>query len=231
MALWVTKCTASHTHTNLYGNDNSHCHPSNKQAVLSTVTHGARSLCDEDSLQAELVFLRDVFKQNAYNEQQLHRALNGPSAFRSTGRTQISRLPALVGTIFNRNRRVLARRNIKSVGFLHIKLSSLLRPVKERLRLRTPSVYRSPCACGRVYLGQTGRSVDIRLKEHHRHILLKHPEKSAAAEHNIEQGHRIQFHSASILATKTIYGPHCQGGHWDWTPLLQYQEKWLLLSQ
>jgi hypothetical protein len=37
-------------HTNLYLNAKSHHHPSNKQAVLSTLRHRARALCDEDSL-------------------------------------------------------------------------------------------------------------------------------------------------------------------------------------
>jgi hypothetical protein len=54
------------THTNLYLNAKSHHHPFNKQAVLSTQIHKTRALCDEDSLQAELVFLKDVFKQNGY---------------------------------------------------------------------------------------------------------------------------------------------------------------------
>jgi hypothetical protein len=56
------------THTNLYLNAKSHHHPSNEQAVLSTLIHRARALCDEDILQAELVFLRDIFKQNDYND-------------------------------------------------------------------------------------------------------------------------------------------------------------------
>jgi hypothetical protein len=86
-----------------------------------------------------------------------------------------------------------------------MKLSSLLRPVKDYLRLRTPGVYRIPCECGRVYIGQTGRSVDVRLKEHQWHIRLEHLDKSAVAEHSIDQGHRIQFHNASLLATKTRY--------------------------
>jgi hypothetical protein len=38
------------THTNLYLNAKSHHHPSNKQAVLSTLIHKDRALCDEDSL-------------------------------------------------------------------------------------------------------------------------------------------------------------------------------------
>jgi hypothetical protein len=55
------------------------------------------------------------------------------------------------------------------------------------------------------YIEQTGRSVDIRLKEHQRHIRLEHPDKSAIAQHSIDQGYHIQFHNASILATKTRY--------------------------
>jgi hypothetical protein len=86
-----------------------------------------------------------------------------------------------------------------------MKLSSLLRPVKDHLGLRTPDVYRIPYECGRVYIGQTGRSVDIRFKEHQRNMRLKHSDKSAVAEHTIDPGHRIQFHNSPILSTKTRY--------------------------
>jgi hypothetical protein len=54
-------------------------------------------------------------------------------------------------------------------------------------------------------LGRRAVPVDIRLKEHQRHIRLDHPDKSAVAEHSIDQGHHIQFHNAFILATKTRY--------------------------
>jgi hypothetical protein len=84
-------------------------------------------------------------------------------------------------------------------------LSSLLRLVKDHLGLSTPGVYRIPSECSRVYIGQAGHSVDIRLKEHQRHIRLEHPDKSAVAEHSIDQGHRIQSHNSSILTTKTRY--------------------------
>jgi hypothetical protein len=110
-----------------------------------------------------------------------------------------------LGTTLAVTRRVLARHNIKSVGLPNMKLSSLLRPVKDRLGLRTPGVYRIPCECVRVYTGQTGNSMDIRLKAHQRHIRLELQDKSAVTEHNIDQGQRIQFHNSSILATKTRY--------------------------
>jgi hypothetical protein len=194
------------THTNLYHNAKSHHRPSNKQAVLSTLIHRARALCDEDSLQAVLMFLKGIFRENGYNDRQIHRALN-----RRLHLPQLDNEPhsatflPFVGTVFNRISRVPARHNIKFVGLPHMKLSILLRPVKDHLEIGIPGFYRISCECGRVYIGQTGRSVDIRLKQHQWHIRLEHPDKSAIAEHSIDQGHDIQFHNSSILTTKTRY--------------------------
>jgi hypothetical protein len=133
------------THINLYLNTKYHHHPSNKQVVLSTLINRARALCDEDNLQAELVLLRDIFKQNGYNDWQIHRALNRRPHLPQPANepNSVAFLP-FVRTIFNRINRVLAQHNIKSVGLPHIKLSSLLHPVKYHLGLRTPGVYRIP---------------------------------------------------------------------------------------
>jgi hypothetical protein len=57
------------THANHHLNAKSHHRPSNTQAVLSTLGHRARALCDDDSLQAKLGFFRDVSKQNGYNKE------------------------------------------------------------------------------------------------------------------------------------------------------------------
>jgi hypothetical protein len=142
------------THTNLYLNAKSHHHPSNKQAVLSTLIHRARALCDEDSLKAGLLFLKDVFRENGYNDRQIQRALNRrPHLPQPDNEPHSVAFLPFVGTVFNRISRVLARHNIKSVGLPHMKLSSLLRPVKDYLGLRTPGVCRIPCECGRVYIG------------------------------------------------------------------------------
>jgi hypothetical protein len=46
------------------------------------------------------------------------------------------------------------------------------------------------------------------------------------AEHSVDLGHRIQFHNASIIATKTRYGDH-----WDWAPPQQYEQRGGFLSQ
>jgi hypothetical protein len=151
------------------------------------------------------VFLKDAFEQNSYNDRQIHRALNrDPYVGQPENEPNSVTFLPFVGTIFKHISRVLARQNIKTVGLHYMKLSSLLRPVKDHLGLRKPGLYKSPCKCGRVYIGQIGRSVDIRLKEQQCHIQLEHPDKSAIAEHSINQGHTL-FHDASILNTSARY--------------------------
>jgi hypothetical protein len=92
------------THTNLYLNTGSHHHhhPANKQAVLFTLVHRARVLCKQDNLHAELVFLRDIFRQNGYNNQQVNRVLNHhPNISQPNDNPDpVASLP-YVGTIFN----------------------------------------------------------------------------------------------------------------------------------
>jgi hypothetical protein len=94
-----------------------------------------------------------------------------------------------------------------------MKLSSLLRPVKDDLGLRIPGIYRTPCECGRVYIGQTGRSVDIRLKEHQWDIRLERPDKVIVTEQSPDQRYRIQFYFFHPRHEIQINGSHCQGGH------------------
>jgi hypothetical protein len=130
---------SKHIHTNLYQNAKSHNHPSNKQAVLYTLVHRVRALC-EDTLQAEAT---TTGRSRALNHHtHLDKPENKPNS--------VAFLP-FVGPIFNRSSRVLARHNITSVGLLHMKLINHLRTVKDNLGLRTPGVYRIPCGRGRVY--------------------------------------------------------------------------------
>jgi hypothetical protein len=71
--------------------------------------------------------------------------------------------------------------------------------------LEAAGIYRIPCECGKVYVGQTGRTIEARLKEHKRHVRLNQPEKSAVAEHSITTSHRINFDGTSKLRTATKY--------------------------
>jgi hypothetical protein len=59
---------------------------------------------------------------------------------------------------------MLAKHNIKTVAVLPMKIYSYLPPVKDALGLKMPIVYSIPCECGNVYIGQSGLSIQIRIK-------------------------------------------------------------------
>ncbi|KAG8235159.1 hypothetical protein J437_LFUL015199 [Ladona fulva] len=62
-----------------------------------------------------------------------------------------------------------------------------------------------PCDCGEAYLGETGCTVETRIKEHKRNVRLKQSEKSAIAEHALDKGHKILFNEIKVLCTTPRY--------------------------
>ena len=61
-------------------------------------------------------------------------------------------------------------------------------------RLRKGVIYCVPCGqCNRVYIGETLRNLDERLKEHQRYVEKKDEKGSAIAEHVFKFGHKIAW--------------------------------------
>jgi hypothetical protein len=60
-------------------------------------------------------------------------------------------------------------------------------------------VYQIPCAtCAVQYVGETGRNLDTRAKEHLSDV-KRSKSSSALAEHSLSTGHHFSFGSASVL--------------------------------
>jgi hypothetical protein len=69
--------------------------------------------------------------------------------------TSMAYIPYINNT-YGRLSRMLAKYNIKSVALPYRKIASYLPPVKDAIGLKTPGIYRIPCECGTVYIGQSG---------------------------------------------------------------------------
>ncbi len=60
-------------------------------------------------------------------------------------------------------------------------------------------VYRIQCKCGKVYIGETGRAMQDRIKEHDRDIRLPHTQTSAVSEHANETGHLPSLNQVKFM--------------------------------
>jgi hypothetical protein len=60
-------------------------------------------------------------------------------------------------------------------------------------------VYKIPCECQRFCVGETGRPLSVRLKEHKYNLKAGLRERSKLAAHAFEEGHRVALHQAGVL--------------------------------
>jgi hypothetical protein len=99
------------------------------------------------------VFLRDIFRQNGYTDQRIHRALNPPLRVAQPDEKpeSVAFLPN-VRPIVNRINRVLYW-HIKTMGLPPRKIFSFLQSVKDNLALKMLALYSIPsvvrCTLGR----------------------------------------------------------------------------------
>ena len=66
-------------------------------------------------------------------------------------------------------------------------------------------VYKIPCECGKVYIGETGRPMQNRIKEHNRDIQLARTQTSAVSEHAYNTGHQPLWNEIGFIDRDSHY--------------------------
>ena len=75
-------------------------------------------------------------------------------------------------------------------------------PIDPKLR---KGIYSIPCSCGEKYIGEIGRAINIRIKEHCVDIRHERIKKSAIAEHSQKTNHHICIEDAKVIAIEENY--------------------------
>jgi hypothetical protein len=183
--------------------------------------HGTRALYNKESLHIVLELLNTNFRENGCSFKQIWQALiRTVRTSKPKGKPTSFALLPYVQMIHSWLSRILAKYNVKFVGQPPRKISSLLRPVKDGLLLRTRGVYSILCGCGQVYIRQTGRSIETRIKEHHWHLWLGHPDTLALAELKFSHNHVIKFQDARIFTVVPSNMEQLIRRQWSWSSTL-----------
>ena len=88
-----------------------------------------------------------------------------------------------------------------SLQVQHKTLRECFTRVKDKLQDLSHScvVYRIPCSCGKFYIGETVRRLEMRLKEHRGACEKGMTKKSATAEHAWNENHLIVWEGVTIV--------------------------------
>ena len=143
--------------------------------------------------QMRLRHIQKVFGNNGYPTNFIRRAMNPKPTTESTQEVLATVTIPYVKGISESIRQILSKENI-------------FRSRTAVRRLRIPQhgakgvVYCIPCQdCDKVYVGEAGRTLNVRQKEHKRHLFNGNTEDSAVATHAHHELHDIDWENTFVL--------------------------------
>ncbi|XP_066017333.1 uncharacterized protein [Pocillopora verrucosa] len=104
-------------------------------------------------------------------------------------------------------RRCLQQQGVRAVFKSETTPRSQLVPSKDAVdpAKQDGVVYKIPCECGKVYIGETGRPMLDRIEEHDRDIRLARNETSAVSEHAHNTGHKPLWNEVKFIDRDPYY--------------------------
>ena len=193
------------TYTDMYLHFDSHHHAHVKTGIIRTLLQRSKRICNsEEALTKEREHVHKVFKNNGYTTGFINRAMS-PVQPKSTPEQEIYItmviLPYIKGTS-EQVRRILGRVNIRVAFRNKTTIRSLLTSVKPAQSSldKTGVIYSIPYKdCDKVYVGKTGRTLNVRQKEHRRHLTYGRTDSSAVAAHAVSTLQDIDWENSYVL--------------------------------
>ena len=198
------------THTDRYLNFSSHHPLAHKKSAITSLFSRATSLTSTPlDLPKEHKHITRALRNNGYPTRFIERSATHTQASTTSDEPTIEeQKPRATVTIpyiqdlSEPIKRILERLKVKVRLRPNKTLHQLLVQPKDKVPMeqRTGVVYSIPCRyCPKTYIGQSGRSLECRIKEHQRAVKYGDTNTSAIAEHAWQEQHYINWPAATIL--------------------------------
>ena len=194
------------THTDQYLHFSSHHPLSHKVSVMRTLFSRAEKLSSTlMERTTEEVHILEALERNGYPSHLVQRNQKGhllPTvSMTSSPPSARVTIPYVQGQS-EAIRRVLQGLDIQTSFAPATSLRRILSHPKDPVPSSNKSgvVYQIPCAdCNKSYIGQTGRNLSQRIKEHQKAVATFNTDTSALAEHVLSKDHHIDWEKTSVI--------------------------------
>jgi len=170
-------------------------------------------ISDPDHIKDEIDHLTSVFKNIGYKEWSITKAIRRaqdralsehPPGDKKENQGRVY-LPFIQG-VTDKIAKILRKKNIHTQFTTCGTVRQMMRSVKDHIdRQQLKGVYKIDCSCGKSYIGETGRSLKIRIKEHAADIKNERSRTSALAEHSSKTNHHVCLEDAKVIAREDNY--------------------------
>ena len=174
------------TFSGQYLNFNSHRPYTVKKGIVRCLQHRAKTISsDTDAYQKEMICLRHNLHRNNYPERITSAPRNLDRRIDDNTRKLTPVCLPYVKGLAERIKKICSPYDIRTVFTSGSTLWRYLFRVKPptEFNMTKNCVYSIPCSCGKIYKGETGCPLKVRLGEHWKAIIRGEIEKSGMADH------------------------------------------------
>ena len=180
-------------------------HPeTTKKAIAHTLLMRAETHCStEKEKRKEIIQVKKTLKNNGYpnkivNTVNKQENKNSDTQIKPFGTMVIPYIRGFSEKI----RKIGQKLNIRTAFTSRNTFKKQLCHTKPEEKEKTDKncIYSIPCECGNEYIGETGRPLKVRVKEHQKKVEKKQYYSSKLAEHVKDNKHKIKWENTTVLA-------------------------------
>jgi hypothetical protein len=199
-----------------------------KKGLVNTLLHRATTHCSNVSIyNDEIKKVEAILLENKYPLkliQSIKKARDSKKDIkREEKKPQATIKLPYIPSLSEKIKRIGSKHNIRMVSSSQDTLRSHLVKFKPKAKvMKKELIYKIPCECSKSYIGETGRTLEVRLSEHKRSLKKGDPELSKLCEHHFYTGHRFLWEQAKVIGQEKNWrarkvheaGEIMRGGKW-----------------